>query len=355
MIKALPTLVLGAQDADGFFFLDGDLASRAGNAVRVPAPATGEHCLQFFALGAHDFPVTLGIDFTGGVLRAFPKDAAQIVHWPENVWEISILPWRQPVLSSPFPRVLDGCALPWDGRMAATLFWENALYIAMENEQGTLLMGERLSDTCTDGRLEIVPRSDASDLLVVQCDSSPGICAVIRFENNKPELYFCEPADSCALETDDAPQLVCRRSLKDLAGHQLQTSITLDGALSIRREIGFFTGRPTPPENEQELVCMFLDAVLLKLEDEAAGYLSPSLRESYPFSVLQEYLGDFTGFSPPPYTLQADDDRPLVGLMVRQDEETRARIFEFEILPVVQNNLEKIHINNIKEKCSWFE
>jgi len=354
MMKTLPTLVLSAEDADGFFYLDGHLASRAGSAVRIPAPAYGEHCLQFFPLGAHHFPVTLGIDFSGGLLRTSPKNAAQVVHWPENVWEICVLPWRQPVLSSPFPRVLDSCTLPWDGGMNATLFWENALYVAIENEQGALLLGERLCDNCTDGRLRLIPRCDASDLLLVHNDQAPGICAVIRFED-KPELYFCETADSCTLETEDSPLLVCLRDLKDPAGHQLKTSITLDRALEVRRETGFFTGAPTPPENEQELVCMFLGAVKLKLEEEAATYLTPSLRESYPFSVLQEYLGDFSDFSIPPYTLQADDDRPLVGLLADQDEETRARIFEFEVLAVMQENTEKNLINNIKEKCSWFE
>ena len=354
MIQALPTLVLKAQDTDGFFFLDGQLASRAGSAVRVPAPAHGEHCLQFFPLSANDLPITLGVDYSNDSLKVSPPNAAQVVHWPDNVWELRILPWERPASPSPFPRVLDGCTLPWDTGMHATLFWENALYIAIENEQGTLIRGEHLSDDCTSGRLQIIPRANASDLLLVQSDQAPGICAVIRFDK-QPELYFCEPADSCSLETEDSPLLVCMRDLIDLAGHQLQTSITLDKSLIIRREVGFFSHRLKTPATEHELVHMFLEAVMQKLENEAASYLSPALRDNFPFSVLQEYLGDFSGFSTPPYTLRADDERPLFGLYIQHEEETRARIFEFEILPVLEENRELFLINNIKEKCSWFD
>lgn len=354
MIQALPTLVLKAEDTDGFFFLDGQPASRSGSAVRVPAPGYGEHCLQFFPLSTNDLPVTLGVNFANDSFQVVPNNAAQVVRWPDNVWEIRLLPTPRPAPASPFPRILDGCALPWDGGVHATLFWENALYIAIENEQGTLLLGEHLSDECTSGRLQVVPRTDASELLLIQSDQAPGICALVRFEK-QPELYFCEPADSCSLETDDCPLLVCVHDLKDLAGHQLQTCITLDKALSIRREVGFFSNRGVSPANEHELVSMFLDAVMLKLEKEASGYLSPSLRDNYPLSVLQEYLGDFTAFSLPPYTLQADDERLVFGLHIRYEKEMRARIFEFEIIQASEVHEEKFLINNIKEKCSWFE
>lgn len=356
MTPTLPTLVLSAQGLDGFFFIDGQPAARSDGAVRVPAPTGGMYCLQLFPLQPGEPPVTIAIDISEGSPRIHPKNAAQVVRWPDNVWEIRVLPPVH-VPHSPFPRMLDGCPLAWNGGMYATLFWEDALYVAIEDEEGNLVLGEHLSDTCTGGRLEAVAREDAAEVLVIRGEDSPGLLALVRCdEKGKPELYFCERADSISLETGDGPVLNCVRDMDAPGGHQLQTRIPLDRELRLQREIGFFTRKPAAPASGHDLVRMFLDAVLFGLEKEAARCLTPALRDNYPIAVLQEYLGDFNGYSVPPYALQADDERPVFGLYDLDAGETASRVFEFEVVRGTEaDDDENLYINNIKEKYLPFE
>ncbi len=349
MSTIFPIIVLKTEDEKGFFFVDGNLAAREEEAIHLPIGNAKTHCLQFFPLDNSSTPVTMSLQLNDDSLVITPESSAKVVRWPNYVFEIRL--WKRKALDikTPFPQILDSCTLPWHRNMHATLFWENGLYVAIEDDEGHLILGEHLSDNCTLGKLVPVSIVNLPDILVIHGNDASGICAILKY-TNKPELYFCESAQSVTIDLPDSETLTCIRNLNNRSNHQLKTTIALDSTLNITREMGHFTSPSPNIESELDLVHLFLDSTLLGLEKEASLCLTPTLREHFPFSVLKEYLGEFSEYLTPPYALQAKDDSLLVGLIQQQGSIVVSRIFEFEIEYYEESDTSAFLINNIVEK-----
>ncbi|MDO5111054.1 MAG: hypothetical protein Q4E65_01995 [Clostridia bacterium] len=319
----VPLMILRA-DTDALIEVNGHLLGECGaqGYAAMPVSDTGDYYVRAIPLTAGHQPITRKISFEGGKLRTAAIADADVCLWPGGVVECSLQTRTAPVWQEK-PIVL---AQTTFNAYTLTLYRENEVRLSVE-QQGKPLYAYALGQG-EDG--VFLPYGEYLGVLV------RGERERLVLLNGSMQDVLDIHGDAVFLEEE--PAAIERIGTR--LGHErrVRYRLTASGFLPQRPETGFFTRSYAPPQDEMGVSVAFFEAVREGWEEEAMGYLTQSLRQSFSFADICAFLGEFGEVRPPVSCRNGS----VMGLVHKQEGVMRARLYRLAFEQGKIDNLEEI-------------
>ena len=314
-VQALITV----KNTDAAVLLDGIPAGDAPQLLTLPANGTRYITAAPLKDAARHYAVTRRLRFSEGRL-ADAGESVSVYDWGGGLYEAEL--WcgefqrpRDPA----FPYTL--MQMPYEG-MSAVLYYENGLWLALENGR-RLLTGGAMGDA-REGELLTMGR-----LLV----------AIAHGEKDFARIYASDRTETAMLSADrigiEDGLLVTVERLRTCRGHERRTAYAADGLQLFMRseQIGFFSAPPKSPESLALACC---EAVQLGLYEEALSMMDEDLRSSLDIAAVKAFFGSFQAVRPFPA------DSETVGLVLPMEN---------GVFPIrkIRFSIEHMHITDITD------
>lgn len=291
--------------------------------VAMPAGDCGDYYISACPLrpGFWRWGITRKITLQNGAVLPPEAEDTSLCAWPGGVYEVSIDPTLPDAPTDPFPRDMDSLSCSCGRTLRTfTLYYENGIKLLVEDDgvsRCCLSLGE--GDYGTLALYSLYGRQ----FTAVSIHREEGERLLLL---NSELRSVLELTAHCVLLEESCISAITH--LGTAMGHEERVRYTYSGGAfhPQKSERGFFTRSYRFPENRLSLVTAFCEAVRENFKEEAESYLAPSLKSSFSFGEIKDFLGNFHCCRPP----LSDKSGALLGLVASEgDRVSSARLYEF--------------------------
>lgn len=291
--------------------------------VAMPAGDCGDYYISAYPLrpSCWRWGITRKVTLENGTVLPPEAEDMSLCAWPGGVYEVSLHPFPEEAPVPPFPRDMDSLSCTVGRTLRTfTLYYENGIKLLVEDD-GTsrccLSLGE--GDYGTLALYSLGGRQ----FTAVSIHKEDGERMILLSEELRSVL---ELSADCVLLEESCISTIT--GLGTLMGHEERTRYTCSGGVFHPQcpERGFFTRSYRFPDDRLSLVTAFCEAVREGFREEAESYLAPSLKNSFSFDEIKDFLGNFQCCRPP----LSEKSGALLGLVASEGGRvSSARLYEF--------------------------
>lgn len=343
-MRPLPLLILQSAHA-GLIQVNGKNAGETGEgaSVCVPVASTGSYYITMIPLSGDSksivFPVTKKILFADGVPSV--GNDGHIVAWPGNMYQLSLEPGTLQTATTEFPFTVASIDWPLEARFTATLFFDGALCLVIEDASGKMVFGHTLTARAREGSLRLL-KVGGQSLLAASGPCAEGEYLVCVKHGAGFDLALEMQSGAFFFDKTDA-QFTAIQRMPTCRLHEQLSQYTWDGA-----EWALTSEDPPAPtrpvQTPQDLVHAFAEALQFGLNAEATGYLSRSLADGLDFDTLNAFIGPFSHHLLPDFVSSPIDGEVVLGLYTKEPPVSQGRMFALAVEKEIG-----WHIGNIRE------
>lgn len=331
-MELIPVLVIQYCGIEGLIEVNGAAAgelSELSPSVVLPISPSAPHYITFIPLRdeapSKYYPITRKLEFLGGEIcqPLLCPDDMMLCRWPFGIYSLCLKPpsfTPAPPYSFPYT----AARLNWQQRLTVTLYQDNGLHLAVEDET-RMLYACTLAGRGADGALQLVTLGGEQLLVARSSFEDIEQLLILRVVNGVPAVVLELKGEKLELTERGVRQT---ERLDTLLEHERTTEYTYASGTF---DIGEQTIQPSEQISEKkQLVYAFVEAVYENFFDEARSYLDAQLAASLAEADLLEFFGNFVGWQEPPLALPLDDGQIMAGLLYPEREGIMsARLFVF--------------------------
>ncbi|GEM_PF-3367329 len=365
IMDKMPMVIVQSPGLSGLIRLNDSIVGEINSEqtlLHLPLSPNANYYLTFIPIWEDSnkvfCPITKKLSFRNGELLQSKRDDGflAVQKWPGLIYKLTLTP---PFTHAPekqgAPLLLQELSWkPASTEYRVAVYRDSCVNIAVESPKDDsvyMLFTPKYSKEDADA--EVITTSQLGDILLIKgnVDDTSRFITIVAYNKGDFTILLDTVVTHYNLLPGSENFLTVTEDLKDTVQHEKQTIYTIKGhSLSIKSVIyGWFGRKPRRPQERDEVIHAFLDAMELHLYSEAMEYLSISLREDLTEDEVTEFFGDFVSHENP----IAD---PTCGgcmeiqraLLYNGNGEMIVNIFCFEVVEE-QTRMGKYKINNIRQ------
>jgi len=361
----MPMVIVQSPGLNGLVRLNDSIVGEINNdqqMLHLPLSPNANYYLTFMPIWEDPnkvyCPITKKLSFRNGELLHGSKEDTflSIQRWPGHIYKLTLNP---PFTHAPeklgAPLLLQ--ELTWKpaaNEYRVAVYKDTCVNVAVESvHDDSVFMLFTPEHSKEEAEAEIITTNQLGDLLLVKgtVDDKNRFLTLVSYNKGEFNILLDTVVTHYEIQTNSEDFLTIFQDLNDAVQHEKQVIYTIKGqSLSTKSTFyGWFGRKARRPQEKDEVIYAFLDAMKLHLYSEAMDYLSASLKEDLAEEDVAEFLGDFISHE----NTIAD---PTCGgylelqraLLYKESGEIVVRIYCFEIVEE-QTKMGKYKINNIRQ------